>query len=234
MPSSSYEQRRGRVTEYFDRTAVKAWERLTSDQPVSGVRATVRAGRAEMRETLLGWLPHDLRGERILDAGCGPGELTGDLVRRGAEVVGIDVSEKLIDLACDRLRDDVEAGRARFAVGDMLDPSLGEFDRVVSMDVLIHYTLDDAVAALSELSGRTRRQLVFTFAPRTPFLAAMHAAGKLFPRSDRSPAIEPVAHARLAEALEAAAALENWQLGRTQRISRGFYTSQALELERLS
>jgi len=42
----TYESTRNTVETYFDRTATKTWERLTSDAPVSGIRATVRAGRA--------------------------------------------------------------------------------------------------------------------------------------------------------------------------------------------
>ena len=233
MPTSSYEQRRSRVEGYFDRTAVEAWRRLTSDAPVSGVRATVRAGREEMRQTLLDWLPQDLSGERVLDAGCGPGEVSAALARRGAEVVGVDVSTNLVELAQERFPEDIDPKRVSFHVGDMLDPAWGRFDRVVSMDVLIHYPLADAVGALSELAQRCRAQMVFTFAPRTPLLAAMHAAGKLFPRGDRSPAIEPVAERRLKQAIRAEPALgEAWSVGRTRRISRGFYTSQALELVR--
>ena len=41
----SYEATLSRVETYFDRTATRAWEALTSDAPVSGIRATVRAGR---------------------------------------------------------------------------------------------------------------------------------------------------------------------------------------------
>ena len=63
--TARYEQRRGQLLEYFDRTAADAWKRLTSDAPVNRIRATVRAGRAEMRGTLLGWLPTDLRGQRL-------------------------------------------------------------------------------------------------------------------------------------------------------------------------
>jgi len=101
------------------------------------------------------------------------------------------------------------------------------------MDVLIHYPLTEAVGALSELAQRTRAQMAFTFAPRTPLLAAMHATGKLFPRGDRSPAIEPVAARRLKEAIRADPALgEVWSIGQTHRVSRGFYISQALELNR--
>ena len=65
--SDSYLERRGEIETYFDRTAAAAWSRLTSDAPVSGIRATVRAGRDRMRATLLGFLPQDLRGMRLLD-----------------------------------------------------------------------------------------------------------------------------------------------------------------------
>jgi magnesium-protoporphyrin O-methyltransferase len=45
----------------------------------------VRAGRDEMRNTLLlSWLPEDLRGKRLLDAGCGTGALPWKLAKRGA------------------------------------------------------------------------------------------------------------------------------------------------------
>ena len=46
----TYESTRNTVETYFDRTATKTWERLTSDAPVSGIRATVRAGRDRMRQ----------------------------------------------------------------------------------------------------------------------------------------------------------------------------------------
>ena len=45
MVSSTYTARKQQLETYFDRTAVDAWKRLTSDAPVSRVRATVRAGR---------------------------------------------------------------------------------------------------------------------------------------------------------------------------------------------
>ena len=73
------------------------------DAPVSGIRATVRAGRDRMRATLLGWLPDDLRGVRVLDAGCGTGALAVEAARRGAEVVAIDLSPTLIGLARERV-----------------------------------------------------------------------------------------------------------------------------------
>jgi hypothetical protein len=67
MNTTAYEQRRSQIEHYFDRTAADAWARLTSNEPVGRIRATVRAGRDTMRETLLSWLPQDLRGLRVLE-----------------------------------------------------------------------------------------------------------------------------------------------------------------------
>ena len=65
----SYLQRRSEIEHYFDRTAAQTWERLTSTDPVGRIRATVRAGRDEMRSLLMSWLPQDMTGMKLLDAG---------------------------------------------------------------------------------------------------------------------------------------------------------------------
>jgi magnesium-protoporphyrin O-methyltransferase len=232
MPTATYQTRRGELLRYFDSTAVDAWKRLTSDAPVNRIRATVRAGRDEMRSTLLSWLPDDLRGARLLDAGCGTGALSVEAARRGADVVAIDLSPTLVELARERLPRDLNGGSIRFHVGDMLDPSLGRFDHVVAMDSLIHYRARDVVGVLSGLADRTDRSMLLTFAPRTAALTVMHAVGQLFPRGDRSPAIEPVRHRTLVNHISGHPALAGWATARTHRVNRGFYISQALELVR--
>lgn len=232
MEHASYTNRRGEIEHYFDRTAVQAWARLTSDAPVGRIRATVRAGRERMRATLLDWLPQDLRGTRILDAGCGTGALAVAAARRGASVVAIDLSATLVELAWQRLSQHLDVfnngGHIAFRAGDMLAADLGEFDHVVAMDSLIHYETADAVRALSAWAPRVRGSMLFTFAPRTPALAAMHAVGRWFPRGDRAPAIEPVAEGALRR--ELAQTLPQWHPARTARVASGFYTSQAMEL----
>lgn len=232
MPTLTYRARRGELETYFDRTAVDAWAKLTSDAPVGSIRATVRAGRNAMRDTLLSYLPADLTGQRVLDAGCGTGALALEAARRGASVVAIDISPKLVALAQERLPAIAGGGSISFHVGDMLDPALGRFDHVVAMDSLIHYEAPDVVDALAGLAERTRHSVVVTFAPRTLLLAGMHRVGKLFPRGDRSPAIVPLAEAALVRRLGASPRLADWSVARMSRISRGFYISQALELVR--
>ncbi|MEY4710846.1 MAG: hypothetical protein RIS88_296, partial [Pseudomonadota bacterium] len=131
-----YLERRGQIEHYFDRTAVQAWERLTSNAPVGRIRATVRAGRDRMRENLLSWLPARMDGLRLLDAGCGTGALAQVAAARGAHVVAIDLSPTLVNLARERqgLAGHTMTGRIDFRSGDMLDEALGEFDHVVAMD----------------------------------------------------------------------------------------------------
>ncbi|WP_022680697.1 magnesium protoporphyrin IX methyltransferase [Sandarakinorhabdus limnophila] len=225
--AAGWDAKRARLETYFDRTALDAWAAMTSDAPVSKIRATVRAGRQEMRDTLLSWLPQDLSGRRILDAGCGTGMLAIEVARRGGDVVGIDVSPQLIEIAKERLPEDVK-DKISLHAGDMLDAGFGDFDHIVSMDVLIHYESDQIAAATAKLAERTRHSMLFTFAPGTPLLRTARAIGQFFPKSDRSPSIIPVAHdllkARLSRSVPQA------KLGRDQRISRGFYTSHAQEV----
>ena len=228
MSDITYEQRRGQIENYFDRTAAAAWATLTSDAPVGRIRATVRAGRDQMRSTLVSWLGQDLKGKRILDAGCGTGALAVEAARLGAEVVAIDLSPTLVDLARERVPADV-SHLVEFHSGDMLDKGLGHFDHVVAMDSIIHYQTDDAVHALAQLADRTSQSIVFTFAPRTPLLAMMISVGRLLPKSDRAPWLEPMAENRIAELMKAHVSLNGWECARAHKVSSGFYKSKAME-----
>jgi magnesium-protoporphyrin O-methyltransferase len=225
---ADYTATRDRVETYFDRSATKVWERLTSDAPVSGIRATVRAGRDRMRALMLAELPDDLRGARVLDAGCGTGAAAVELARRGAEVVAVDISPALIRIAQEREPDAV-AGRITWAVGDMVAPDLGRFDHVIAMDSLIYYTAPDIARHLGQLTPRVAGRIVFSLPPRTPLLMAMYRMGKLFPRADRSPQMVPQTTAGLASALHVAGV--KGRLREVERVQSGFYISTALTFE---
>jgi magnesium-protoporphyrin O-methyltransferase len=218
---TDYAATRDRVEDYFDRTATRVWERLTSDAPVSRIRQTVRAGRDRMRAAMMGRLPADLRGARVLDAGCGTGLMTADLAARGADVVAVDISPALIDIAKARLAADL-AARVTFAAGDMTADSLGSFDYVMAMDSLIYYDATDIGAVLRKLGTRTSQAVIFTVAPRTPFLMSFYTLGKLFPRADRSPTMIPHALPHLSQATGGG-------ITKIARISSGFYISECLE-----
>jgi magnesium-protoporphyrin O-methyltransferase len=185
-----------------------------------------------MRATLLSWLPQDMSGLRLLDAGCGTGALSQAAAVRGAAVTAVDIAGGLVELGRERIQAGPGGDRIDFKVGDMLDPALGAFDYVVAMDSLIHYPTNEIVQVLARLAPRVAKGIVFTVAPRTPALTVMLAMGRAFPRSDRSPAIEPVWDPTLRRGVAAEPALADFTFSRTKRIIAGFYTSQAMELVR--
>ncbi|ELP70618.1 methyltransferase domain protein [Streptomyces turgidiscabies Car8] len=68
------------------------------------------------RDVLLDELPRDLRGQRILDLGCGQGLITRALAARGGSAVGIDPSPRMIEHA--RAAEEGGSSGARYAVDD--------------------------------------------------------------------------------------------------------------------
>jgi trans-aconitate methyltransferase len=80
-------------------------------------------------------------GERILDLGCGTGELAATIAERGAAVVGLDADAQMIERARARFPG------LEFVRGDGHDFSLGEFDAVFSNAALHWLTRPKAVTS---------------------------------------------------------------------------------------
>ena len=94
----------------------------------------------------------EIRGQRILDAGCGAGQIMSDLLLRGARVSGFDVSPAMIEIARGRLGDEVDLRVAD--LGEPLPYSDNAFDVVIA-SLALHY-VEDWARTLAEL----RRVLV--------------------------------------------------------------------------
>jgi SAM-dependent methyltransferase len=86
----------------------------------------------------------DIRGLTVLDFGCGNGENALPLARRGARVIGVDISDSLIRLARRRLELNRIASQAEFVVGSAHDLPIasGSVDLVVGFAVLHHLDLE--------------------------------------------------------------------------------------------
>ncbi|MEM6680652.1 MAG: magnesium protoporphyrin IX methyltransferase [Pseudomonadota bacterium] len=232
MTDAAYNTRRSELETYFDKSAKDNWIAMTSKAPINAIRRTVRAGRDQMRTELLSWLPEDLTGARLLDAGCGTGMFAIEAAKRGADVLAVDLSPGLIDVARERTSEENLSGSIDYRAGDMTDPSFGAFDYIIAMDSFIHYQFDNLVDLISTFAARTRNRLLFTVAPKTALLTLMHASGQLFPRSNRSPAIVPVSQRALIHAANTQARLADFEIGRVRHISSAFYQSKAVELLR--
>ncbi|WP_139057318.1 bifunctional 2-polyprenyl-6-hydroxyphenol methylase/3-demethylubiquinol 3-O-methyltransferase UbiG [Candidatus Ichthyocystis hellenicum] len=80
-----------------------------------------------------------LQGKLVLDVGCGGGIMSESLVRSGAEVVGIDRSSPLIDIARLHAASELLSIDYRHAtVDELLETHEGRFDCIVCMEVVEH------------------------------------------------------------------------------------------------
>lgn len=78
-------------------------------------------------------------GKRILDLGCGRGELSFALAQSGADVTGIDYSHAAIDIAHGTYDDAKVRGRLTFVCADALIFSFeGEYDAIIATDFVEH------------------------------------------------------------------------------------------------
>jgi SAM-dependent methyltransferase len=71
-------------------------------------------------------------GARVLDVGCGPGRHANALAEAGLAVTGIDVSERLLEIAAERARI-AGVGTSFFEVDARQMPFEDEFDAVISI-----------------------------------------------------------------------------------------------------
>ncbi|SJM91520.1 bifunctional 3-demethylubiquinone-9 3-methyltransferase and 2-octaprenyl-6-hydroxy phenol methylase [Crenothrix polyspora] len=80
-----------------------------------------------------------LAGQRIVDVGCGGGILTEGLAKHGADALGIDLSEDLIDVAdLHALESGVNAQYQKISVETLAEQQPASFDHVTCMEMLEH------------------------------------------------------------------------------------------------
>jgi SAM-dependent methyltransferase len=135
----------------------------------------------ERQRALLTRVLGDLRDHTVVDIGCGTGRMTRWLAReRGAKlVVGVDFSPTTVEAAQEETRELVEAGRVRFAKGDVLagldDIGVGAFDDAVVLGCLSvacreRSLLDRALGSVARLVRPKGRVVLLEPIHRSPLL----------------------------------------------------------------
>lgn len=151
---------------HFDSLASRWWDPDGESRPLhdlNPVRVGYIAARAE------------LHGARVADVGCGGGLLSEALARAGASVTGIDLSEKVIDIA--RLHLHESQLSVDYQVQSSADLAAGEpasFDVVCCLEMIEH--VPDPAALVNDLAAMLKPggRLFMSTINRTP--AAFGAA----------------------------------------------------------
>ena len=81
----------------------------------------------------------EINGMRIVDVGCGGGILSEGLAKNGTDILGIDLSEELIDIAeLHGLESGVNAHYRKISAEALADEQPESFDHVTCMEMLEH------------------------------------------------------------------------------------------------
>lgn len=89
----------------------------------------------------LGWIDRTVKlsGKRVLDVGCGGGLLTEGMAALGADVTGIDLSEKPLGVArLHQLESGYRIDYRQIAAEDLAAEQPGSFDTVTCLEMLEH------------------------------------------------------------------------------------------------
>ncbi len=126
--------------------------------------------RKNMTERLIYTLQEckSVNGKRILDIGCGSGRLTIELAKRGAQVVGIDFSSNMLDLAKALARRHKVADNCSFIQENFLDHTFrNDFDVTIALG-FFDYT-EDATPYLKKMGDLTSEKCIMSFPSKFAF-----------------------------------------------------------------
>lgn len=161
------------MNEIDDLAAVWTREREFHDEIAHGIDVEAlptNPGIDRLQHALL-TLAGDLEGRRVLDAGCGQGDLTLHLLRRGAHVTALDLSEAMIDIV--RRRTATAAQQPMLIAAPLEQSGLPEasFDLIVGNYVLHHLELKSGGRELARLLAPAGRAIFVENSAGNPVLS---------------------------------------------------------------
>ena len=100
------------------------------------------------------------KGQTIADAPCGTGRLAEALLANGYRVHGIDISEAMLLVAQQRLREYQSSFTIEVSDVKKLPPGGSTYDAALCARVLMHFTLDQQVEFLAGVASLSRSIVV--------------------------------------------------------------------------
>ena len=153
----------------FDRLAARWWDPDGESRPLHDLnpaRLNYIAGRV------------DLKSARVLDVGCGGGILSEALARAGANVIGIDLAPRVLDVARLHLHESGQHVDYREISAEALAAEMpAVFDAVTCMEMLEHVPDPGSVIEACAMLLRPGGRLFLSTLNRTPLAFAAAIAG---------------------------------------------------------
>ena len=137
----------------FHNTREKARRESPEDHVTSYPNRRFYATTNLSHDYIQNWLDENCKGKVVLDYCCGTGDVSRQIARTGAEVIGIDISDESIQTCKDEAAKAGLGGRSSFFVMDAenTDFSDSHFDVIVCSGVLHHLDLGSAYKELARI-----------------------------------------------------------------------------------
>jgi cyclopropane fatty-acyl-phospholipid synthase-like methyltransferase len=120
-----------------------------------------RISRAKFRDKILRrWLSKLVRGQSVLELGCGEGHLTQTVFSEAQSVTGIDISDVAIDRAKSR-----EIGNANFIRSDFLQAPLEGYDVITAIECLYYLSSAEQNELFIKIAREHAGKIFFLSAP---------------------------------------------------------------------
>jgi 2-polyprenyl-3-methyl-5-hydroxy-6-metoxy-1,4-benzoquinol methylase len=161
-------------------------------------------------------------GATIVDVPCGTGRLAETLLEQGHHVVGVDISDAMLNVAQRKLQ--------RFGlgfetlVGDVSElAQLGRaiYDAALCARVLMHFPLEEQIRFLASVAKLARGTVVFSQSISTPYQRLRRGLKQLL--GNPAPARYPITEAELASLLSGAGLREVRRIRVARLVSEGMF-----------
>jgi 2-polyprenyl-6-hydroxyphenyl methylase/3-demethylubiquinone-9 3-methyltransferase len=144
----------------FDKLAASWWDTEGESRPLHDLNP-VRLGYVAERVVL--------RGARVLDVGCGGGILSEALAAAGAQVTGIDLAPRVLDIARLHLHEsNLKVDYREISVEALAQQSPNAFDAITCMEMLEHVPDPGSVIAACAALLKPGAHLFLSTLNRTP------------------------------------------------------------------
>jgi 2-polyprenyl-3-methyl-5-hydroxy-6-metoxy-1,4-benzoquinol methylase len=190
-PLKARQERWREEASFFDKTAAEI-----EPKPIDPLTLRRYAGPLRRRFSMeyRFRLPGDLRGKKVLDVGCGDGTNSVLLARLGADVTGIDISPRLIEIAGSRAEINQVVESCRFVCSPLetADLPADSFD-IVWGDAVLHHLIPELPVLMDRLTHFAKTGALMIFAEPVNLSQTLRSIRFMFPvKTDHTPDERPL------------------------------------------